>query len=542
MSEKIIVPPNPGRLIEGLRDTGYDFNTALADIIDNSVDADATLVDIHIDMDFEGDLAIGVIDNGSGMNRAKLENAMTYGSASDKGPHSLGKFGLGLKTASTAFCRRLSVLSRPSRGAPIVKAIWDLDHVVEAREWELLLEDPSTEEVAALDDVTNGGSGTLVKWEKVDRLMYRYVNPEGIHARKALHRIVDGFRHHAGMVFQRFLDESDSRARNMEMTLNNERIEPWDPFCEAEEQTEIVAKERVPTETPDGEEAEFSVRAFVLPRREHFSSPEAAARARLTNVNQGMYIYRENRLIRAADWLGMLSKEPHYTLLRAEFSFDHVLDSAFNVDIKKSRITINDDLYNWLVDRFLPGPRNAANERYRQGVKKKKEATIGGAHDDSNVSIGGMESDLIMSQLHVTNPEKNEAELTNRLGKFVIKIPVTSALRDGEVVVQPVASIDDGLLWEPCLIDTHHGVRINTGHPYYERVYVPNLASGVTIQGMDSLLWAVSEAELGTIREATQKHFRELRYEVSRLLRRLVEELPEPEYSEEGNYGPQENL
>jgi len=542
MSETRILPPNPSRLIEGLRDTGYDFNMALADIIDNSVDADATLVDIRIDMDFEGNLAIQVADNGWGMNGVKLEDAMTYGSQSDKGPHSLGKFGLGLKTASTAFCRRLSVLSRPSEGAPILKAIWDLDHVVHVNQWELLLENPLTEEVAALDAVTGGGSGTLVTWDKVDRLMYRYANPAGMHARKAMQRIVDGFRHHAGMVFQRFLDESDSRARNIEMILNDERIEAWDPFCKAEEQTEIVANESKQAEAPDGTMAVFSVRAFVLPGKVHFSSPEAANRARLTNANQGIYIYRENRLIHAADWLGMHSKEPHFALLRVEFSFDHVLDSAFNVDIKKSRILISDDLYNWLAGKFLPGPRNAANERYRHGVKKKKEEAIGGAHDDSNVSIGGMESDLIMSALRVTNREKNEAELINRLGKFVIKIPITNALREGEVVVQPVASIDDGLLWEPCLIDTHHGVRINTGHPYYERVYVPNLASGVTIQGMDSLLWAVSEAELGTISETTQKHFRELRYEVSRLLRRLVDELPEPEYSEEDNNGPQENL
>ncbi|MBI4594897.1 MAG: ATP-binding protein, partial [Candidatus Tectomicrobia bacterium] len=503
MSETKILPPNPSRLIEGLRDTGYDFNMALADIIDNSVDANASLVDIHIDMDLEGSVAVYVADNGSGMDRERLENAMTYGSKSNKGPHSLGKFGLGLKTASTAFCRRLSVLSRPSKGEPILKAIWDLDHVVHANQWELLFEEPLPEEVAILEDVTHGGSGTLVKWEKVDRLIHKYENPSSVYARRAMRKIVEDFQHHAGMVFQCFLDASDSRARTIEMTLNDEKIVPWDPFCRTEKETEIVAEEHVKVQTPEGKEAEFTVKAYILPRKEQFSTPETATLARLSNANQGLYIYRENRLIHAADWLGMLSKEPHFTLLRVEFSFDHVLDSAFNVDIKKSRILINEDLYNWLLDKFLPAPRNAANERYRQGVKKKKEETIVGAHDGSNVSIGGMESDLVISSVGVKNKEKNEVEIINKLGRFVIKIPITKASKEGEVVVQPVPGIDDGLLWEPCLIDTHHAVRINTGHPYYEKVYVPNLGSGVTIQGMDSLLWAISEAELGTINEAT---------------------------------------
>ena len=96
-------------------------------------------------------------------------------------------------------------------------------------------------------------------------------------------------------------------------------------------------------------------------------------------------------------------------------------------------------------------------------------------------------------------------------------------------MVDPVESINDGMLWEPCIIDMHHGVRINTGHPYYHKVYTPNIQSGVTIQGMDSLLWAICEAELGTMNTETKKHFNLLRYEISRILRELVEDLPEPD-------------
>ncbi len=149
------------------------------------------------------------------------------------------------------------------------------------------------------------------------------------------------------MVYQRFLNASDKRARNISISLNDKILSPWDPFCEDEEGTELVAEKKVKTETQNGKESEFYIRAFVLPRREQFSSTERMNEARLTNDMQGIYIYRENRLICPSGWLGMFAKEPHLTLLRLEFSFDHNLDEAFQIDIKKSRITLNEEILNW---------------------------------------------------------------------------------------------------------------------------------------------------------------------------------------------------
>jgi hypothetical protein len=114
-----------------------------------------------------------------------------------------------------------------------------------------------------------------------------------------------------------------------------------------------------------------------------------------------------------------------------------------------------------------------------------------------------------------------------------LKLKITSAAKPREVHVQPVESIDDGLLWEPCLIEGHWGVRINTGHPYYHKVYLPSINEGVTIQGMDALLWGLSVAEVNCIGEGTKNAFGELRYEVSRNLRKLVEDLPEPQVNDE---------
>jgi hypothetical protein len=306
-------------------------------------------------------------------------------------------------------------------------------------------------------------------------------------------------------------------------------VEPWDPFCRNNDHAEVVAEKTVPVDLPDGSSAEFTIKAVVLPRREEFENPAAAKAARLENQTQGIYVYRENRLIHPSDWLGMFSKEPHFSLLRIEFSFDHRLDGAFQVDIKKSRILLKDELYNWVFSKFLPGPRRAAEERYRKGEKKKAQEKAKNAHTSSNVAISAKEDDLKLADVTVKDAAKGEVEIKNRQGTFRIKMAVSTAAHKGEVSVQPVPSIDDGLLWEPCIIDGHHGVRINTGHAYYYKVYVPNLASGVTIQGMDSLLWALSEAEIGATTDTTRKHFKELRFEIARLLRNLVEDLPDPD-------------
>jgi len=528
MDETEILPPDPGRMIEGLRDTGYEFNTAVADIIDNSIAAKATVVDVRINMDFRGQVRVSVADNGIGMDRVELLNAMKYGSQRRDDPASLGKFGLGLKTASTAFCRRLSVLSRPAHDPRPLQATWDLDHVVDVRNWELLLPTPDADGLKQLETIAPDHSGTVVLWDKIDRLFPReYKDPAGMPARNALEKIRAALSQHIAMVYQRFLDPQDKRAPNVSISLNGDPIEAWDPYCIGE--SELVAKEDQPVELADGTEATFTVRAFVLPRREEFSNAEAAKLARITNDRQGIYIYREQRLIHDADWLGMFQKEPHFSLIRVEFSFDHRLDDAFYVDIKKSRILLNEDLWNWMRDEFLPAPRRAAEQRSRKGQRQKVTDKSKNAHDSSNANIGSKEEDLDTANVRVLNPKTGDVEVTNREGKVRLKLKVTSALKPGQCYVEPAEGIDDGMLWEPCIIDSHKAVRINTGHPYYHKVYVPNLSSGVTVQGMDSLLWALSMAELGTVNEASKRHFAELRFEVSRLLRRLVDDLPEPD-------------
>ena len=525
MPEEIMeLIPDPKRMVEGLRDTGYQFKTAIADIVDNSLAAEATMVEIIPQVDFRGQIVLYIVDNGIGMNKKELINAMKYGSDARESAASLGKFGLGLKTASTAFCRQLSVISKKQDSDELVKATWDIDHVGGENKWQLKLGEPDQDEFRLFKTRNRDGHGTIVVWKKIDRLLKNQHIITLPQKQKALKNISSNLADHLGMVFQRFLDEDDDRESYCRMKIGDVEIVAWDPFCRGE--SEMVLCESRSIEMGDGESAEFEMKAYVLPRREEFSSPEAAKIAKIGNNQQGVYVYRENRLIHGPTWLDLFSKEPHLSLLRVEFDFDYRLDAAFQIDIKKSQIILDDILRDCLID-FLNGPRRAADEAYRAGRKSVAADASKTAHDGANRVISEKENELSVPKIIGINQETGEVQLQNRDGFYQCRLRLSTASKPSEVHVQPVPSIDDGILWEPCLIDGHHGVRINIGHPYYDKVYLPNLSNGVTIQGMDSLLWGLAIAEMNCLSDATSRHFKEMRYEVSRNLRMLVEDMPE---------------
>lgn len=532
--EEIELQPDPERVIVGLRDTGYEFNTAVADIVDNSIAANATKVKLELSADFRGNIRLMIADNGDGMGRLELINAMRYGSKARPNPASLGKYGLGLKTASTAFCKKLSVISRPDGETSALMATWDLYHVAKVNKWSLLLSDKCDDEsLELLEDVAPNHSGTVVLWEDVDRLIKDYSTPAGKPAQRALKAKEDSLRQHLAMIYQRFLDPEDVRAQHVGIELNGVPVSAWDPF--QSELSELVAEENLQVEMADGKKATFVVRAFILPRREEFPDDELAKKAMLTNERQGIYIYRENRLIHDADWLGLYQKEPHITLLRVEFSFDHRLDDAFHLDIKKSQIILNEDLASWLQDSFLPAPRREANRRSREGHQKLISKKGSGAHDNSNNNIRNREAAAGGPKIGIVDPVAGTAEIDNKYGKTRLKLTIANAKRPGEVFVQPVDGINNGLLFQPAIIEQHKAVQVNTSHPYYHKVYVPNLNRSVTMQGLDSLMWALSVAELSTVQDGTASMFQDMRYEISRILEKLVESLPDSDGGEKND-------
>ena len=530
MPDSVVLPPQAARTIEGLRDTGYEPSDALEDIIDNSIAAGATEVLVRVWMDPTGEPLVTVADNGHGMDEAGLINAMTYGSAARQDQASLGKFGLGLKTASTAMCRQFTVVTRATDGSTPQAATWDLDFVQERNEWLLQRPDPTPEQVELLNEAAAGSAGTLVVWSKVDRLMNEYANPTGRAAENALARRVEEFRTSLALTYLRFLRGAPPHQK-VRIMLNEEEVEPWDPFGE-DFGTEVLLDREIPVEIRDGDattkSASFRLRAFALPPRSELTK-EQQDRARILTANQGFYVFREGRLLAHGTWLGLRSVEPHFNLSRIEFSFDHQLDDAFQIDIKKSRIQLQRDLQESLR-RFVQPAIAEAETRYRKNQRSVAVTTQGDIHTTTNKIIGQNRDRLVTAT--VTPDGAGQATVQNSRGLTTISIGVVPGDTPGpHIVVQE--SLDDGLLWRPTIVNGEQAVAINAGHPFYRRVYLANRDNGTAIQGMNFLLWGLGEAEWAVITEDEKEHMDAVRREVTRVTRVLANELPDVETDDE---------
>ncbi len=516
------VAPDVQRISEGLRDTGYDFNTAIADVVDNSIAADANNISIQLAIDFAGEIVVAVCDDGSGMDRDGLINAMRYGSSRRPSAKSLGKFGMGLKTASTAFARRLAVISRLSGGSP-QRATWDLDRMAQEKSWSLEVAPPSDEEVTLLDALAHGDAGTLVLWQKVDRLLDGYKDPASKARRKALEKLSERLGDHLALVYQRFLDPKDDRERTISISVNGKAIRYWDPFLVSVTKAPVMEK-TLKVESPDGATAEFTVRAFILPRKEEYADTETLTLARISNERQGVYVYRENRLIHGPDWMGMYKQEPHLSLLRVELSFDHRLDAAFQVDIKKSRILLEENMYDWLRDKFFTGPRREAEARYRRGAAAVATGASLLIHSAASNVIEQKSGSLSKPSVSVIDESKGEIQTESATAKLRIVSPQD----EGSLNIITSSTLEHGVLWEPTLRSGGSiAVALNTGHPYYSKAYLPNKENSPVIQALDYLLWALAQAEVDQMTDETIEAFEEFRILVSRNLKKLVADLPD---------------
>lgn len=529
----IVLEPDPARVVEGLRDTGYDFNTAMADLVDNSIAAGATIIQVNISYEPNKKIHVYIADNGIGMDMDGLKNAMRYGSDRRKDANSLGKFGLGLKTASTAFCRSLSVLSKNAT-SDYHKVQWDLDVIAETKKWSLLTPETDQDEIDLLETVTRGGSGTLVIWDKVDRFMKAYDNDGSF--KKAFNSRIEKLKTHFAMVYQRFLDKSFNLKNQIVLKVNDDQIFPWDPFCRNQPKTQILAELKQKVVLPNGNNTSFTLKAYLLPRETDFSSPEEKSAARINNDNEGFYVYRENRLIYSGGWLGMFTSDPHLALLRVDFSFDASLDEAFNVDIKKSHVMLNEELFLFIKEKFLPAPKREANNVYRKGQTKDIQKGSENAHDASNTNISQKAAMVENSKVEVLNKDAGQVKISNPKGNFTgtFKI-VENGEKPGKIRVVPVESIESDMLWEPTIVNNCNAVSINQSHEFYKKVYAPILHDQNLVIGMDALLWALSEAELATYTDEIKDQYEDMRVQVSRFLKKLVKDLPEPDIDNNSN-------
>lgn len=528
-------PPDAARLIFGLRDTGYSFNTAAADIIDNSIAAHASEVHVRIELFEDGRKTVMFGDNGEGMDEGKLYDAMRYGAQARRNLASLGKFGLGLKTASSSVCLRFTVISRSSSDAQLAKFAWDLDHVEKTDRWEMVRDEISADEIEAFEELC-GDSGTLVIWQKCDRILPKeYRVAGGIHEQNAIKKLAEDLSAHAALIYYRFLDHDDDRERNITITVNDEPVEAWNPFFEEKSEQVLDAnQQKIEMEKEDGSTGHALMRVWMLPHKDELTDDERQI-AKISNDRQGFYILREGRLIQEGGWLGMYSREPHLALMRIEFDFRHDLDDAFKVDVKKSRIHFDPGLEDFLKKVLVPLRREARN-RYDR-VSKTQAGKHGISHKGSNNNIARTPSTK-KPGVSSADPNTGTGVVSNNHGNSItIKAPVQNGVDPDSIHVEAVEDIKSGHLYEPTLRSTGDSghvaaVRISRDHDFYQKIYQRARGSGFAVQGMDLLLWAFAVAEQNNTNEELDSVFEDLREEVSGNLRKLLRDLDVPDVEE----------
>jgi len=330
MAEDHRLPPSAACLSASMRDLGYSLETAVADLIDNSISADATKIDIVCEVAVASPW-LAIIDNGKGMARGELIDAMKHGSASPKakrGAHDLGRFGLGLKTASFSQCRSLTVASL--KNGELSGAEWNLDRIDREDDWILSILDEG--DIAALPHIDQlSGHGTVVVWRELDRLVE---DESGTRRDDLVNEKLDVVERHLALVFHRFLSGEVKGRKRIAITLNGHPVQPFDPFCRKNTATRLLPEDFV-----DIDGVRVTLQPYILPHHSNLSASEYDYYQSRSDFisNQGAYVYRNGRLMAWGDWFRLVPKGEATKLARVQIDFPNSLDEAWTIDIKKSR-------------------------------------------------------------------------------------------------------------------------------------------------------------------------------------------------------------
>ena len=348
--------PRAGAMIESLRAFGYDLPTALADLVDNSITARATRIWLNFQWD-GANSCIVLRDDGQGMSEAELIETMRPGSRSPlekRTADDLGRFGLGLKTASFSQCRLLTVRSQRVENSAATRC-WDLDCVAKYDAWRLLRSAPPGAE-AWLEAVELTETGTVVLWQRLDRIVGEGSADDEV-ARNHFYAAADEVKRHLAMTFHDYL-----RGRGaVQIFINGHVLEGWNPFL-----TDHEATQSLPQETLFWNDCRVTVKPYVLPHHTRLGNGwESAGGPHGWNAQQGFYIYRNRRLLVDGDWLGLgFNKEEHYKLARIRIDLPNEADADWHLDVKKSRAWPPAALRERLL-RIARATRKQASDIYR---------------------------------------------------------------------------------------------------------------------------------------------------------------------------------
>jgi Histidine kinase-, DNA gyrase B-, and HSP90-like ATPase len=352
--------PDASAIVNSLRAIGYSFNTAVADIIDNSIAAGASSIDVGFRRSPEPYVAI--LDNGSGMSAAALLAAMKHGGggpSGDRDPRDLGRYGLGLKTASLSQCRELTVITLAS--GVLNSARWDIDVIEATADWCLqILDEDDIAGLPRIAELLAQEHGTVVLWRRFDRIAAGAADPVA-----AVERVVAESFDHLSLVFHRYLSTQPGEKR-CNISINWQPLEPYDPFI-----TSNPLTDELQTECVTIADKSVIIRPFILPHISKITESQlrCAGGGERLRQNQGFYVYRNRRLITYGTWFRLLRHHELTKLARVSIDIPNSLDHIWDLDVKKSTANPPEAVkarLRRIIDRIAERGANVFRERRRR--------------------------------------------------------------------------------------------------------------------------------------------------------------------------------
>ncbi len=390
-------------LMESIRSIGYNFNSALADIVDNSISAHATIIQINL---IQSIPAIAIIDDGDGMSEEELDIAMDLGSKNpneERTAQDLGRFGLGLKSASFSQCRKLTVTSL--KDDVINSMTWDLKEVERQGDWVIgINSQEQIDKLPYISDLRKSHHGTIVQWEDFDRIK----NSNG-DLSSTLNKLLLNAYEYLALVFHKFIE-----AGTIKISINGNELEKRDPFLSYRNDTQKFKSEAIPVLNSKNQQCIVEVKPYILPFAKNITPEDYKMMGGKENMRnqQGFYVYRNNRLIEWGTWLHMTVGNELYKNARIEVNIPNTLDDIWEVDIKKASATIPGIIKTPLFAHVRKAIGGSQRIYKKRGTSQSQESgyasiwNVSEERDTYDVSIN-KENPLIMQLKSQFNDEQN---------------------------------------------------------------------------------------------------------------------------------------
>jgi hypothetical protein len=474
--------PNPSRLIESLRHIGYSNYEAVADLIDNSFDAEATAISIEISKTRD-DYEITIADDGSGMDLNTLDQALRLGSLTDRDSTTdLGKFGMGLVTAGLSLSRQTHVITK--QNGTYCTSIVDVDEIQRTNTFCKHLGTSSAGDMRLIDERIAGNSGTLVILKKTDGLSNRNTT-----------QFSNILRKHLGEVHRHFLMAGKT------ININGDAVVPVDPLMLDDPDTTIYSDELYPIELGDGAEKsteQIRVRIALIPQ--DFAGGENRLAKALQH--QGFYLMRNNRQIERAATLDYFSKHNDFNRMRGEIFLSGNLDRYVGIEFTKRTVVFDQSIQDRLGQHLRA--QCTAIKRLESGrTLEKTSPEQDKFHEQASKAITE-KSRLLMTPKAIIEKRAPQTDRGVReRGKDEVRGSERKNLRNTQRsgVAERCQFLKqrlgpNGQIFECDLEGRTVVIRWNIEHPFYKRFVVDNQDDGRLVTAVDFLVYSMACAEL----------------------------------------------